>query len=298
MARHHRSRPVGRGSAIQGVSGRANTIGKFGEKIFSAPVAAVATGIDFSHTPNQPRTPGDTHVDAPAEPGKMRIPMTHSAGPPTRGRRRPRPAALAETPGFAVSSPRHDPSLQGRKPRETRSAFRPYPCGELGRLTFDRPSPLSLWCLVTGAPHALRGRSHGSWRCLRRFQRPGVRRRGCGRSRRSASAHPWPCRAWCRDRRVRRGQREGPRRSSSRPTDAGTAGELDRALSSHRTGLQRTNWLHQRPDQRRYYRRPASMVVVSAPTPRPAPQPPDRGSTSARSTGALASSAGWTERRG
>ncbi|MFF2511594.1 hypothetical protein [Streptomyces sp. NPDC058086] len=32
----------------------------------------ITTGIDFSYTPNQPRTPGDTHVNAPAEPGKMR----------------------------------------------------------------------------------------------------------------------------------------------------------------------------------------------------------------------------------
>ncbi|MFF8024984.1 hypothetical protein ACFZDJ_28605 [Streptomyces sp. NPDC007896] len=49
-----------------------NTIGKFGEKIFSAPVSVIATGIDFYYTPNQPRTPGDTHVNAPAEPGKVR----------------------------------------------------------------------------------------------------------------------------------------------------------------------------------------------------------------------------------
>jgi hypothetical protein len=46
-----------------------DSIGKFGEKIFGAPVAVVATGIDFSYTP---KGPGDTHVDAPGEPGKVR----------------------------------------------------------------------------------------------------------------------------------------------------------------------------------------------------------------------------------
>ncbi|MFE3527308.1 hypothetical protein ACFXOD_38275 [Streptomyces sp. NPDC059161] len=48
-----------------------NTIGKVGTKIFS-PVSLVATGIDFYYSPNQPRTPGDTHVDTPAKPGKVK----------------------------------------------------------------------------------------------------------------------------------------------------------------------------------------------------------------------------------
>jgi hypothetical protein len=49
-----------------------NTIGKVGEKIFGAPVAVIATGINFYYTPEAPKAPGDTHVDAPGDPGKVR----------------------------------------------------------------------------------------------------------------------------------------------------------------------------------------------------------------------------------
>ncbi|MFL4949889.1 hypothetical protein ACJ6WE_21645 [Streptomyces sp. MMS24-I31] len=49
-----------------------STIGKADEKIFGVPVAVIATGIDFYYTPEAPRAPGDTHVDAPGEPGKVR----------------------------------------------------------------------------------------------------------------------------------------------------------------------------------------------------------------------------------
>ncbi|MCX4575533.1 hypothetical protein OHB41_20535 [Streptomyces sp. NBC_01571] len=69
---------LAKGALLSDVTGKhhrptfINTIGKFGEKIFGVPVAVVATGTDFYYTPNQPRTPGDTHVDAPAEPGKAR----------------------------------------------------------------------------------------------------------------------------------------------------------------------------------------------------------------------------------
>ncbi|MER5404921.1 hypothetical protein [Streptomyces sp. NPDC002769] len=72
------SKHLAKGALLSDVTGKhhrptfINTIGKFGEKIFGVPVAVVATGIDFYYTPNQPRTPGDTHVDAPAEPGKVR----------------------------------------------------------------------------------------------------------------------------------------------------------------------------------------------------------------------------------
>lgn len=48
-----------------------NSIGKFGGKIFGAPVAVVATGIDFYYTPSKKEL-SDTRVEAPAEPGKVR----------------------------------------------------------------------------------------------------------------------------------------------------------------------------------------------------------------------------------
>jgi hypothetical protein len=72
------SKHLAKGALLSDVRGKhhrptfINTIGEFGEKVFGVPVAMVATGIDFYYTPNQPRTPGDTHVDAPAEPGKVR----------------------------------------------------------------------------------------------------------------------------------------------------------------------------------------------------------------------------------
>ncbi|GAX53997.1 hypothetical protein [Streptomyces olivochromogenes] len=72
------SKHLAKGALLSDVRGKhhrptfINTIGKFGEKIFSVPVSVIATGIDFYYTPNQPRTPGDTHVNAPAEPGKVR----------------------------------------------------------------------------------------------------------------------------------------------------------------------------------------------------------------------------------
>ncbi|MFE2518110.1 hypothetical protein [Streptomyces mirabilis] len=72
------SKHLAKGALLSDVRGKhhrptfINTIGKFGERIFSVPVSVVATGIDFYYTPNQPRNPGDTHVNAPAEPGKVR----------------------------------------------------------------------------------------------------------------------------------------------------------------------------------------------------------------------------------
>ncbi|MGW1870480.1 hypothetical protein ACWCPS_33660 [Streptomyces mauvecolor] len=72
------SKHLAKGSLLSNVTGKhhrptfINTIGKVGTKIFSVPVSVVATGIDFYYSPNQPRTPGDTHVDAPAEPGKVK----------------------------------------------------------------------------------------------------------------------------------------------------------------------------------------------------------------------------------
>ncbi|WP_329212416.1 hypothetical protein [Streptomyces sp. NBC_01708] len=48
-----------------------NTVGKFRGKIFGAPVAVVATVVDFAYTPSK-KGPEDTHVDAPAAPGQAR----------------------------------------------------------------------------------------------------------------------------------------------------------------------------------------------------------------------------------
>ncbi|MFD9818919.1 hypothetical protein [Streptomyces violascens] len=72
------SKHLAKSSLLSDVTGKhhrptlVNKIGKLGTKIFSVPVSVVATGIDFYYSPNQPRTPGDTHVDAPAEPGKVK----------------------------------------------------------------------------------------------------------------------------------------------------------------------------------------------------------------------------------
>uniref|UniRef100_A0AAU2V071 Uncharacterized protein n=1 Tax=Streptomyces sp. NBC_00003 TaxID=2903608 RepID=A0AAU2V071_9ACTN len=49
-----------------------NSVGRFGEKVFGWPVSLVATGIDFYYTPpGTNKAPGDTHVEAPGEPGKV-----------------------------------------------------------------------------------------------------------------------------------------------------------------------------------------------------------------------------------
>ncbi|MFI1103055.1 hypothetical protein [Streptomyces melanogenes] len=50
-----------------------NILGKFGGKVFGAPVAVVATGIDFYYTPpGGNKEPGDTKVIAPGAPGPVR----------------------------------------------------------------------------------------------------------------------------------------------------------------------------------------------------------------------------------
>ncbi|MFF5772322.1 hypothetical protein ACFY8V_18400 [Streptomyces californicus] len=51
--------------------GMVNTVGKFGGKIFGAPVAIVATMVDYGYTPSDQK-PGDSRVEAPAAPGKVR----------------------------------------------------------------------------------------------------------------------------------------------------------------------------------------------------------------------------------
>ncbi|MFF1477025.1 hypothetical protein ACFVYD_05505 [Streptomyces sp. NPDC058301] len=73
------SKHLAKGSLLGNVRGKhhrptlINTIGKFGEKIFGVPVALAATGVDFYYTPpGAAKAPGDTHVEAPAEPGKVR----------------------------------------------------------------------------------------------------------------------------------------------------------------------------------------------------------------------------------
>ncbi|MFC0844781.1 hypothetical protein ACFH04_13835 [Streptomyces noboritoensis] len=73
------SKRLAKGSLLSDVHGKhhrptfVNTIGKFGEKIFGVPVAVVATGIDFYYTPpGANKAPGDTRVEAPAQPGKVR----------------------------------------------------------------------------------------------------------------------------------------------------------------------------------------------------------------------------------
>jgi hypothetical protein len=73
------SKHLAKGSILSDVHGKhhrptfINKVGKFGGKIFGAPVAVVATGIDFYYTPpGTNKAPGDTHVNAPAEPGKVR----------------------------------------------------------------------------------------------------------------------------------------------------------------------------------------------------------------------------------
>ena len=71
------SKHLEKGSLLSDVNGKhhrptfINTIGKFGGKIFGAPVAVVATGIDFYYTPSKKES-GDTYVEAPAAPGRVR----------------------------------------------------------------------------------------------------------------------------------------------------------------------------------------------------------------------------------
>ncbi|MGY3247266.1 hypothetical protein ACVWYT_006715 [Streptomyces sp. TE4109] len=71
------SKHLEKGSILSDVKGKhhrptfMNSIGKFGGKIFGAPVAVVATGIDFYYTPSKKEL-SDTRVEAPAEPGKVR----------------------------------------------------------------------------------------------------------------------------------------------------------------------------------------------------------------------------------
>lgn len=73
------SKHLEKGSILSDVKGKhhkptfVNTIGRFGGKIFGAPVAIVATGIDFYYTPpGQAKEPGDTRVVAPQEPSSVR----------------------------------------------------------------------------------------------------------------------------------------------------------------------------------------------------------------------------------
>ncbi|MFB6534857.1 hypothetical protein ACFCY8_21280 [Streptomyces noursei] len=61
-------------SDVRGVHHRPtfiNKVGKLGGKVFGWPVAVIATGVDFYYTPTKYK-PGDTHVEAPAEPGKVK----------------------------------------------------------------------------------------------------------------------------------------------------------------------------------------------------------------------------------
>lgn len=51
--------------------GVVNTVGKFGGKIFGAPVSIVATLVDYGYTPSDQK-PGDSRVEAPPAPGKVK----------------------------------------------------------------------------------------------------------------------------------------------------------------------------------------------------------------------------------
>ncbi|MFA3843423.1 hypothetical protein [Streptomyces aureus] len=73
------SKKLEKGSILSEVRGKhhrptfINKFGKFGGKIFGAPVAVVATAVDFYYTPpGTNKEPGDTHVNAPGQPGKVR----------------------------------------------------------------------------------------------------------------------------------------------------------------------------------------------------------------------------------
>lgn len=73
------SKHLEKGSILSDVRGKhhrptvINKIGKFGGKVFGAPVSVVATMVDFYYTPSLAmKTPGVTHVEAPAEPGKVK----------------------------------------------------------------------------------------------------------------------------------------------------------------------------------------------------------------------------------
>ncbi|MBM7440799.1 hypothetical protein [Streptomyces sp. HB132] len=71
------SKHLEKGSLLSDVRGKhhrptaLNTVGRFGGKIFGAPVAVVATVVDFAYTPSK-KGPEDTYVDAPAALGKVR----------------------------------------------------------------------------------------------------------------------------------------------------------------------------------------------------------------------------------
>ncbi len=75
--RDRASKHLSKGSILGNVNGKhhrptfVNTAGKFGEKIFGVPVAMVATVVDFYYTPSKKEL-SDTHVDAPAAPGKVK----------------------------------------------------------------------------------------------------------------------------------------------------------------------------------------------------------------------------------
>ncbi|MFE3742877.1 hypothetical protein [Streptomyces sp. NPDC059134] len=73
------SKHLEKGSILSDVKGAhhkptfVNGIGKIGGKIFGAPVAIVATAVDFYYTPpGQTKEPGDTNVVAPKEPTSVR----------------------------------------------------------------------------------------------------------------------------------------------------------------------------------------------------------------------------------
>ncbi|MFE3383700.1 hypothetical protein [Streptomyces anulatus] len=71
------SKHLEKGSILSNANGKhhrptaINTVGRFGGKIFGAPVAIVATMVDYAYTPSDQK-PGDSHVNAPGAPGKVR----------------------------------------------------------------------------------------------------------------------------------------------------------------------------------------------------------------------------------
>ncbi|MFD4748281.1 hypothetical protein ACFWOS_22815 [Streptomyces rubiginosohelvolus] len=70
------SKYLEKGSLLGSVNGKhhrpgvVNTVGKFGGRIFGAPVSIVATMVDYGYTPSDQK-PGDSRVEAPAAPGKV-----------------------------------------------------------------------------------------------------------------------------------------------------------------------------------------------------------------------------------
>ncbi|XCM29041.1 hypothetical protein ABXI76_06240 [Streptomyces parvus] len=71
------SKHLEKGSILSNVNGKhhrptaINTVGRFGGKIFGAPVAIVATLVDYAYTPSDQK-PGDSRVNAPGAPGRVR----------------------------------------------------------------------------------------------------------------------------------------------------------------------------------------------------------------------------------